>query len=398
MYKVPFPDDVKYTVAADAGEDAEGFMVIGSYSVDKEVGSGSYGTVYRVKHKRTGQKYAMKVYHKAGLRKRVQSAMMKRARGGGPMRGGPGRGGLFAMRQVMRDQQNDEAADPFSLIKMELAISKKLKHNNLVRLYEVLNDPEQDVLYLIMDLCENGPVQRLNMEEATAEPISAKDAHKYFTHALLGLEYLHEHDIIHRDIKPDNMLLTEDGTLKITDFGESILLKQHGEKIKGTSGTPAFMAPELCQGLSEVSGEATDIWSLGICLYSFIYGKLPFKGSTLLEVFDSIAEDELRFPGPHDGDLNDLISCMLERNPDKRITIADIRMHPWVTQNSTYQLPDKETNCQNVVLRITQEDLDNVIQPIYDIMPVIRAVAKLKRFRRRIKERHEREQQEQQQR
>ncbi|KAJ1966059.1 hypothetical protein GGI12_000324 [Dipsacomyces acuminosporus] len=387
----------KRDIAAEASEDDERCMVIGSYCVTKELGSGSYGTVYSVKHSKTGNKYAMKVYHKASLRKRVQAAMMRRARGGGPMRGGlmrggPGRGGLFAMRQAVRDQQDAEAADPFSLIRMELAVSKKLKHPNLVHLHEALNDPEHDDLYLgkycvaVIDLCDGGPVQKLNMEEATSEPIDEKDAHRYFAQALLALEYLHEHDIIHRDIKPDNLLVAEDGTLRISDFGESVLLKQHGEKVRGTTGTPAFMAPELCQGADEVSGEAADIWSLGICLYSFIYGRLPFKGSTLPEVFESIAGDELKFPGPHNDHLQDLLSCLLERNPDRRITIPDIRAHPWVTQDGAYELPSKEANCQNAVLQITQEDLDSVIQPIYDIMPVIRAVAKLRRFRRRIKE------------
>ncbi|KAJ1934603.1 hypothetical protein EC988_008756, partial [Linderina pennispora] len=205
----------------------------------------------------------MKEYLKAALRKRVQADMVKKARGGGPMARGRGRGGLFAMRQAMLDQQKDEQQDPFSLIRMELAIWKKLQHQNLVRLYEVLNDPEQDVLYLVMDLCGNGPVQKLDQSEFTSKPLDCELAHKFFVEAMLALEYLHEHDIVHRDLKPDNMLITSDNVLKITDFGESKLLSKHGEKIKGYSGTPAFMAPELCTNSSEVSGEAADIWSLG---------------------------------------------------------------------------------------------------------------------------------------
>ncbi|KAJ1931138.1 hypothetical protein FBU59_006818, partial [Linderina macrospora] len=144
MYKVSRPDEVKYTAAAEAGEDAEGYMIIGDYSIVKELGKGSYGTVYLVKHRTTGKEYAMKEYLKAALRKRVQADIMKKARGGGPMIRGRGRGGLFAMRQAILDQQKDEQLDPFSLIRMELAIWKKLQHQNLVRLYEVLNDREQD--------------------------------------------------------------------------------------------------------------------------------------------------------------------------------------------------------------------------------------------------------------
>ncbi|KAJ2017875.1 hypothetical protein GGI06_002811, partial [Coemansia sp. S85] len=177
MYKVSNPD-IKYTVAAQAGENAQGLMVVGQYAVIRELGHGSFGTVYLVKHSMTGDMYALKEYHKASLRKRLQSTTMNcspSGRGGGPMR--PGRGGLFAARQRLLQQRSEEDADPFSLIKTELAISKKLQHPNLVRLYEALNDSEQDVLYLVIDLCEKGPVQIIDPGSATSEPLSPEDAH-----------------------------------------------------------------------------------------------------------------------------------------------------------------------------------------------------------------------------
>ncbi|KAJ1753298.1 hypothetical protein LPJ69_005681 [Coemansia sp. RSA 1752] len=82
---------------------------------------------------------------------------------------------------------------------------------------------------------------------------------------------------------------------------------------------------------------------------------------------------------------------MLERNPESRITIAEIREHPWVTQNNTYCMVSKEENCSNVVGSITEDDVNNTVEHIYDIMPVILAVAKLRRFRRRIREKREKE-------
>ncbi|KAJ2840299.1 hypothetical protein J3B02_006257, partial [Coemansia erecta] len=210
--------------------------------------------------------------------------------------------------------------------------------------------------------------------------------------ALLGLEYLHEHGIIHRDIKPDNLLLAEDDVLKIADFGESVLLEQDKAKVKGSTGTPAFMAPELCQNATEVSGEAADIWSLGICLYCMIYGALPFEGTSIIQIMDSIADSEIRFPGPYDENLSDLIKRMLERDSNTRITIDEIREHSWVTQNGEYALPSKEQNCEHHIGEITQKDIDDAIRPIFEILPVINAMAKLRRFRRRIKEKREREQ------
>ncbi|KAJ2528850.1 hypothetical protein GGH20_002467, partial [Coemansia sp. RSA 1937] len=227
--------------------------------------------------------------------------------------------------------------------------------------------------------------------ETKTEPLSAEDAHKYFVQAVLGLEYLHENDIMHRDLKPENMLLTSDNTLKIADFGESTIVAHHEDKITGFSGTPAFTAPELCQGISEVSGEAADIWSLGVCLYSFAYGTLPFPGRSVFETLDAISANKLKFPGPFDEHLQDLLERMLERNPESRITIAEIREHPWVTQNNTYCMVSKEENCSNVVGSITEDDVNNTVEHIYDIMPVIIAVAKLRRFRRRIREKREKE-------
>ncbi|KAJ2211184.1 hypothetical protein IW140_003311 [Coemansia sp. RSA 1813] len=396
MYKVT-DTSVKYTVAAEVSESGDGVTVVGDYEVIEELGHGSFGTVHLVKNKVTGEAFAMKEYSKANLRKQQQANMMRGSMMGGGRRGmppmHPGHGGLFAARRMLlQKQSSEEETDPFYLIKAELAISKKLKHPHLVRLHEALNDTEHDVLYLVIDICKKGPVQCLDSSGEKTTPLSPEQAHKYFTHALLALEYLHEHGIIHRDIKPDNMLLTDDDVLKVADFGESVMPSDGGDKVKGASGTPAFMAPEQCQGIDEISGEAADIWSLGVCLYGFIFGTLPFKGSSAVEIMDSISSGSISFPGPHDEQLQDLLSHMLERNPEARITIPDIREHPWVTQGGTIELPSKEDNCKHVVSTITQEDVDNVLKPIFDIMPVINAVAKLRVIRRRIRERREAEQ------
>ncbi|KAJ1795864.1 hypothetical protein LPJ59_004097 [Coemansia sp. RSA 2399] len=395
MYKVT-DASVKYTVAAQVSETGDGDMVVGDYEIIEELGHGSFGTVHLAKSKTTGETFAMKEYSKANLRKRQQATMMRADSGGGgggmpPMR--PGRGGLFAARRMLlQKQSSEEDMDPFYLIKTELAISKKLQHPHLVGLHEALNDTEHDVLYLVIDICKKGPVMHIGSSDETTTPFPPERAHKYFTHALLALEYLHEHDIIHMDIKLDNLLLTDNDVLKIADFGESVMPSDSRHKVKGASGTPAFMAPEQCQGVEEISGEPVDIWSLGVCLYGFMFGTLPFKGSTVVEIMDSISSDDISFPGPHDEQLQDLLLRMLERNPDARITIAEIREHPWVTRGGTFELPSKEDNCKNVVSTITQEDVDNVLKPIFDIMPVINAVAKLRVIRRRLRERREAEQ------
>lgn len=88
-----------------------------------------------------------------------------------------------------------------------------------------------------------------------------------------GLDYLHSKNIVHGDLKPDNMLLASDGRVKISDFGSARMV-DHGHTTVRTMGTPAFLAPEMCEG-APYHGEVADIWALGICLYMFVYGTQP---------------------------------------------------------------------------------------------------------------------------
>ena len=95
---------------------------------------------------------------------------------------------------------------------------------------------------------------------------------------LQGLDYLHSKNIVHGDLKPDNMLLASDGRVKISDFGSARTI-EHGHTTVRTMGTPAFLAPEMCAG-DPYLGEVADIWALGICLYMFIYGTCECKCMT----------------------------------------------------------------------------------------------------------------------
>ncbi len=102
---------------------------------------------------------------------------------------------------------------------------------------------------------------------------------------------MHANDIVHRDIKPDNLLLSKDNVLKIVDFGVSEMFVKGNDKLKKSAGSPAFMAPELCVVKhGEVSGRATDIWSMGVTLYCMIYGKTPFISGNILELYEMIKE------------------------------------------------------------------------------------------------------------
>ena len=112
---------------------------------------------------------------------------------------------------------------------------------------------------------------------------------------LQGLRYLHRNNIIHGDIKPDNMMLSdEEGVVKLTDFGSSANFER-GDTMVKTNGTPAFMCPEMCEA-KPYRGRVADCWALGVCLWFMLFGKPPFEGSTIVALYEAIRDKELEFP------------------------------------------------------------------------------------------------------
>lgn len=214
-----------------------------------------------------------------------------------------------------------------SLIKEEIAIMKKLSHNNLVSLIEVLDDPQEDSLYMVLEMCKKGVAMKVGLEER-AEPYDDETCRCWFRDMILGIEYLHAQGIIHRDIKPDNCLITNDDVLKIVDFGVSEMFEKASEMATAKSaGSPAFMPPELCVAKhGQVSGKAADIWSMGVTLYCLRYGRIPFEKGAMLELYESIRNDSLDLNGESNDTFADLMRRILEKDPEKRITMEELRV------------------------------------------------------------------------
>ena len=205
---------------------------------------------------------------------------------------------------------------------------KKLDHPNLVRLYEVVDDDEEDALYLFMELVALGPVVRAAragdaalidvtdddardtyVDAATGRVCEEAVAGAYLMDVARGLRYLHRHAIAHRDLKPDNVLLAEDGRCKIADFGVAhhfadearrgveaqkslrSLERSHSRaQLRETQGTYAFWAPEMLEGSRSFNAYACDLWATGVCFFVFVAGRLPFAAAdAVADLFDAIA-------------------------------------------------------------------------------------------------------------
>jgi len=204
---------------------------------------------------------------------------------------------------------------------------KKLNHPNLVSLYEVLDDPTEDSLYMVMEMCKKGVIMKVGLDE-TSDPYPNEQCRCWFRDLVLGIEYLHAQGIVHRDIKPDNCLVTSEDVLKIVDFGVSEMFERDSEMMTAKSaGSPAFLPPELCVVKhGDISGKAADIWSMGVTLYCLKYGRIPFKKSGIFELYESIRQDEITFEKESDNDFLDLMSRILEKDPAKRIKMAELRV------------------------------------------------------------------------
>lgn len=126
-----------------------------------------------------------------------------------------------------------------------------------------------------------------------------------------------------------NLLVSEEGIVKIADFGISKMLLGSAQKVEDAGGTPAFMAPELCEE-KPFSGQLADVWAIGATMFMLRFGHPPFMANTILSLYHKIINDPLEFPSVIDPGLHNLIQCMLEKNPQQRYSMDQVASHPWL--------------------------------------------------------------------
>ncbi|XP_042901484.1 serine/threonine-protein kinase DCLK1 [Parasteatoda tepidariorum] len=232
------------------------------------------------------------------------------------------------------------------LIESEVAILRRVKHENIVQLIEEF-DFEND-LYLVMELVKGGD---LFDAIASATKYTEKDASSMVHDLSSALYYLHSLNIVHRDIKPENLLVVErengSRSLKLGDFGLAVEVK---EPLYIVCGTPTYVAPEI---LAESGyGLKVDIWAAGVITYILLCGFPPFvsRNNDQVELFDQILAGKFEFTKPYWDEISDsakeLISMMLKVDPQDRYSAAEVVEHPWVHMDVAH-----DTDMQNAVSR-----------------------------------------------
>ncbi|XP_043115608.1 calcium/calmodulin-dependent protein kinase kinase 1b isoform X2 [Puntigrus tetrazona] len=331
--------------------DGDDCVQLNQYKLKNEIGKGSYGVVKLAYNEDDDQYYAMKLVSKKKLMKQC----------GFPRRP-PSRESNGSQENLLKH------SGLLDRVYQEIAILKKLDHLNVVNLVEVLDDPAEDNLHMVFELVPKGPV----MEIPTDSPLSEDMARFYFRDVILGIEYLHYQKIIHRDIKPSNLLLGDDGHIKIADFGVSNEFEGNDALLSNSAGTPAFMAPEtLTDQDLRFSGKALDIWAMGVTLFCFVFGRCPFRDEYILGLHEKIRTAPVEFsdvPVISDG-LKVLIIRMLDKVPETRITLSEIKLHPWVTLDGTDLLPLEEEHC--TVVEVTEEEVQNSVKLVPSLSAVI---------------------------
>lgn len=265
--------------------------VIEKYLMGDMLGEGSYGKVKELLDMET-------------LRRRAVKIMKKRR-----------------LRRIPNGEEN---------VQRELRLLKRLKHKNVIELIDVIYNEEKEKLYMILEYCVGELQEMLESIESHKFPIW--QAHGYFVHLLVGLEYLHGQGVIHKDIKPSNLLLATDGTLKISDFGvaERLDMFAPDDTCRTSQGSPAFQPPEVANGLESFSGFKLDIWAAGVTLYNITTGLYPFEADNIYKLFECIGKGEFTIPSDVDSNLENLLRGMLKRDSSERLSLQDIRQHNWV--------------------------------------------------------------------
>jgi len=322
---------------------------LNQYKLIDSIGQGSYGLVKLAYNELDDKHYAMKILSKKKL--------MKKA-------------GCFGRMNARR-----KGANPLDKVYREIALLKKLDHPNVVKLVEVLEDPDEDHLYLVFELLERGEVMQIPGDP----PMAESKARSYFRDILLGLEYLHFQRIVHRDIKPSNLLIDANGHVKIADLGVCNEFDGSDDLLRSSAGTPAFAAPEVLDpSATAYSGKALDVWALGCTLYAFVYGRLPYTAETVLAVHEQIRAQPVQWPVVPDvsPQLVHLLHRMLDKDPDTRITLPAIKRHDWVTRSGAEPLPTEQDNCQ--LVEVSEEEMMNVIKSVPKLNTLILIKAMLK--------------------
>ena len=231
-------------------------------------------------------------------------------------------GRLVAIKSINKEKITNERRK--QKIKLETKIMKRLsKSNNIVKIFETY-ETKKHICIVMEYICAGDLLSYIKKRNKLQEPV----AKFIFKQIIMALKFIHENNIVHRDIKLDNILIDLDNNIKICDFGVSKIVEK-GDIMLEQCGTPAYIAPEILLNKG-YEGFAVDIWSAGVVLYAMLSGTVPFKGNDIKELHNSIITGNYQQIKGISKEASHLLNSILEVEPEKRISIESILNHPWL--------------------------------------------------------------------
>ena len=268
----------------DILENKDKEIKIGNYLIKKTLGKGTFGKVKLGVYLPKNKKVAVKILEKRRLKEE----------------------------------------DDIIRLKREFDMLSQFNHPNVISVSEIFET--KDAYFTVMEFCEGGELFNYIVEN---KRLSEEKSAFFYYQLINGLDYIHSLGIVHRDLKPENLLLTEDYILKIIDFGLSNYFKQElNELLETPCGSPCYASPEMLSG-ENYDGFKIDIWATGIILFAMLCGFLPFDHKDNDKLFLKILECKIQYPKDMGHEAKDLIKRILVPDPRKRITIEEIKKHPF---------------------------------------------------------------------
>jgi len=245
-------------------------------------------------------------------------------------------GESYAVKEVMNETLHDE--ENLEALETEINILRQLRHPHIVALKEVV--ATSTYTYIVMELLSGGELFNRIVEKGS---FPEKEAKPLFAQIILSMDYLHGLNIVHRDVKPENILyITEGGVdIKLIDFGYAGVWAAD-KQLTGLCGTPDYVAPEVLTWYEDEEngteyGKGSDLWSLGVLLYVILSGCSPFCGDDEEELLKLVSQAKYVFyenewQGISD-EAKDLIRKLLVVDPLQRLTMAEVIAHPWLSES-----------------------------------------------------------------
>ena len=263
------------------------------YCVLEMIGEGSFGKVYKGRRRYTGQIVALKFISKRGKSK--------------------------------KDTRN---------LRSEIEILRKLNHENIILMLDAFETRKEFVV--VTEFAQGELFQILEDDTRLPEP----EVRKIARQLVKALHYLHSHRIIHRDMKPQNILISSDGRVKLCDFGFARAMSAQTAMVTSIKGTPLYMAPELVQ--EQPYNHTADLWSLGVILYELFVGKPPFYTNNIYTLISLIMKDSVKYPPDMSPEFKSFLQGLLTKQASRRLSWPDLLHHPFVASKEMMEISADE--------------------------------------------------------